>query len=69
MQLEMISNVLVPRGTPHAGVTQLVEYKLPKLAVAGSSPVARSSVPIRVGSNPTIPRHGAGEKEVTRGTF
>ena len=25
-----------------AGVTQLVEYQLPKLKVAGSSPVARS---------------------------
>ncbi len=27
---------------PRAGVAQLVEYKLPKLGVAGSSPVARS---------------------------
>ena len=27
-----------------AGVTQLVEYLLPKQAVAGSSPVARSSI-------------------------
>ena len=26
----------------HAGVAQLVEHKLPKLGVAGSSPVARS---------------------------
>ena len=26
-----------------AGVAQLVEYKLPKLGVAGSSPVARST--------------------------
>ena len=26
----------------HAGVTQLVEYELPKLGVAGSNPVARS---------------------------
>ena len=26
-----------------AGVAQLVEYKLPKLGVAGSNPVARSS--------------------------
>ena len=25
-----------------AGITQLVEYKLPKLEVAGSTPVARS---------------------------
>ena len=25
-----------------AGITQLVEYQLPKLKVAGSSPVARS---------------------------
>ena len=28
---------------PWAGVAQLVEYKLPKLGVAGSSPVARSN--------------------------
>ena len=28
---------------PLAGVTQLVEYLLPKQAVAGSSPVARSA--------------------------
>src|SRR3989304_3457247 len=27
---------------PRAGVAQLVEYKLPKLGVAGSNPVARS---------------------------
>ena len=27
-----------------AGVAQLVEYKLPKLGVAGSSPVARSII-------------------------
>ena len=27
-----------------AGIAQLVEYKLPKLGVAGSSPVARSKV-------------------------
>ncbi len=27
-----------------AGVAQLVEYKLPKLGVAGSNPVARSTV-------------------------
>ena len=26
-----------------AGIAQLVEYKLPKLGVAGSNPVARSS--------------------------
>ena len=26
-----------------AGIAQLVEYKLPKLGVAGSSPVARST--------------------------
>ena len=26
-----------------AGVAQLVEYKLPKLGVAGSNPVARST--------------------------
>ena len=29
---------------PHAGVAQLVEHQLPKLRVAGSSPVARSEV-------------------------
>ena len=29
--------------SPLAGVTQLVEYLLPKQAVAGSSPVARST--------------------------
>ncbi len=28
-----------------AGVAQLVEYELPKLGVAGSNPVARSSRP------------------------
>ncbi len=28
-----------------AGVAQLVEYKLPKLGVAGSNPVARSTFP------------------------
>mgnify|MGYP007063708774 CR=1 FL=1 len=28
----------------NAGVAQLVEYELPKLGVAGSSPVARSMV-------------------------
>ena len=27
-----------------AGIAQLVEYKLPKLGVAGSNPVARSTV-------------------------
>ncbi len=27
----------------HAGIAQLVEYKLPKLGVAGSNPVARST--------------------------
>ncbi len=32
---------------PRAGVTQLVEYKLPKLGVAGSNPVARSRVALR----------------------
>lgn len=30
------------RATEHAGVTQLVEYLLPKQAVVGSSPIARS---------------------------
>lgn len=29
---------------PRAGVAQLVEYKLPKLGVAGSNPVARSNI-------------------------
>ena len=28
----------------HAGIAQLVEYKLPKLGVAGSNPVARSKL-------------------------
>lgn len=32
---------LLPQG---AGVAQLVEYELPKLGVAGSIPVARSSL-------------------------
>ncbi len=27
-----------------AGIAQLVEYKLPKLGVAGSNPVARSTM-------------------------
>ncbi len=31
-----------------AGVAQLVEYKLPKLGVAGSRPVARSILPLNV---------------------
>jgi hypothetical protein len=31
-----------------AGVAQLVEYKLPKLGVAGSKPVARSIIPIEI---------------------
>ena len=30
-----------------AGVAQLVEYKLPKLGVAGSNPVARSNKALR----------------------
>jgi hypothetical protein len=30
-----------------AGIAQLVEYKLPKLGVAGSSPVARSMMVFR----------------------
>ena len=30
---------------PDAGVAQLVEHELPKLGVAGSNPVARSSFP------------------------
>jgi hypothetical protein len=29
-----------------AGIAQLVEYKLPKLGVAGSNPVARSIIPL-----------------------
>ena len=32
--------------TDKAGVAQLVEYKLPKLGVAGSRPVARSIFPL-----------------------
>ena len=31
------------RQTTRAGIAQLVEYELPKLGVAGSSPVARST--------------------------
>ncbi len=30
------------RESNKAGITQLVEYQLPKLRVAGSNPVARS---------------------------
>ena len=30
-----------------AGVAQLVEYELPKLGVAGSNPVARSTFPVQ----------------------
>ena len=29
-----------------AGIAQLAEYKLPKLGVAGSNPVARSIIPL-----------------------
>ena len=32
----------------HAGVTQLVEYLLPKQDAAGSSPVARSNFPAAI---------------------
>ena len=32
-----------------AGVAQLVEYKLPKLGVAGSNPVARSTESFALG--------------------
>ena len=32
-------------GFDQAGVAQLVEYELPKLGVAGSNPVARSTMP------------------------
>ena len=38
-----------------AGVIQLVECQLPKLDVAGSSPVARSEI-----SNAPVPGSGAG---------
>jgi hypothetical protein len=34
------------RRLRRAGVAQLVEYKLPKLGVAGSNPVARSNLTI-----------------------
>ena len=37
----MIVNVLSMFTKEFAGVTQLVECKLPKLGVAGSSPVTR----------------------------
>ena len=42
-----------------AGIAQLVEYKLPKLGVAGSNPVARSS--------PGGETVGAGGQPVRRG--
>ena len=32
------------KNTCWAGIAQLVEYKLPKLGVAGSNPVARSNL-------------------------
>lgn len=36
-------------NTELAGIAQLVEYKLPKLGVAGSNPAARSTVFLRWG--------------------
>ena len=38
-----------------AGIAQLVEYKLPKLGVAGSNPVARSTICTVLGV--TVARH------------
>ena len=37
-----------------AGIAQLVEYKLPKLGVAGSNPVARSRVTLFKGPIPFL---------------
>ena len=39
IMIEIYSYVVI------AGITQLVEYELPKLGVAGSTPVARSKYP------------------------
>ena len=56
-----ISSLRIPRGSKEnmltlmkyfryklrrAGIAQLAEYKLPKLGVAGSKPVARSIIPL-----------------------
>lgn len=50
--------VIVYILSAHAAVTQLVAYQLPKLEVAGSSPVSRSIEDevsdIRTGSHPFI---------------
>ena len=44
-----------------AGIAQLVEYKLPKLGVAGSNPVARSSPGgCKTTGSPASPIEGAG---------
>ncbi len=40
---EHTSVIICSQVNQRAGVAQLVEYKLPKLGVAGSNPVARSS--------------------------
>ncbi len=37
-----MSNVFTIFGIVNAGIAQLVEHQLPKLRVAGSSPVSRS---------------------------
>src|SRR5262245_20353292 len=37
-----MAKMLLSQQVKRAGITQLVEYQLPKLKVAGSSPVARS---------------------------
>ena len=34
--------------TDHAGVAQLVEFQLPKLNVAGSNPVSRSLIKLKI---------------------
>ena len=40
-------SAIIPFASIRAGVAQLVEYELPKLGVAGSSPAARSIFPSR----------------------
>ena len=42
-----LSRDMLMRGL-NAGIAQLVEYKLPKLGVAGSNPVARSMRAIKI---------------------
>ena len=52
MQIKVLlleSATSFPQGNGQAGIAQLVEHKLPKLGVAGSNPVARSSRTYRPG--------------------